>query len=131
MELKSTETEKRLARIAGRLYWAALERWRDKDETRQHAVDTNAKLPLGAYYLEVAKFALTHEMTAATAIKFRDTLAYPEALEIIFEDASSVLMSSVDKLEGEDLRLFLTVAAAVRWLQATAYETGTAAEAAT
>lgn len=108
-----------LARIAARLYCAALYRWIGDEVMRAHVARVHDVCPLGPYFLRVARFVLSRPMTPWSALEFNTWLADADALEVIFDDAGQVLPQLMD---SEDVRIFRAIRSAVKWLQHTAYE---------
>lgn len=123
MKYRTTpEVEARLQRVGRHLLEAARRRWVGHDPMTQKVESINALLPLRLYFLEVGRYICSRKMDAQAALHFRDNLAYPDALELIFEDAGRVMLADdFASLDSEDLRLFLTLRGAVKWIMDAAY----------
>lgn len=114
--------EARLHRISAVVLDAVMERWQGQKVALSYAEQVNALLPLRLYFIEVGRFVCREPMDEGVALYFRERLSYPDALELIFEDAARVMLAkNFTELDGHELALFLTIRATVKWMTDAAY----------
>ncbi len=111
-----------LQSIAERLLDAVLQQHRNNEEARELVLEVDHRQPLGPYFMRVARYALTYDISLFTAAGFKDTLADADALELIFEDARPALERG--GLSNEAKLYYGLAAAAVKNLQHLAYTDG-------
>ena len=111
--------ESRIVQVSERVLDAVLKCYRHDAAAYNQVLNYDALNPLGAYFERVAYFVLPRELTAATAIQFRDTILEPDAHDYVFSDALAVFKKS--SIAPDLLRIFDTTRIAARLFIDTAY----------
>ena len=108
-----------IVQVAERILDAVLKYHRHDDAGYQKVLNYDGLNPLGAYFERVAFFVLPRELTAETAIQFRDTILEPDAHDYVFSDALAVFKKS--GVAPDLFRIFDTTRIAARLFIDTAY----------